>query len=281
MKHNSFPRGHKINLGRKHTEETKKKMSEKSLGRKHDESAINKMKKAAKERIEKNGYMVSPEAILKMSRTLTGRNLTEEHKANIGNALKGENAPSWKGGITPQKVRIRKSREYRMWRKSVFERDNWTCVFCNERGGNLEADHIKPFAFYPELRFEIENGRTLCVPCHKKTPTHSSKKSQVAQVIMQANKRNRKALTANKPKFHVELERAIEECKAKIFEACGIMPDRLALPFNLYFKLVYSLDVPFKSIDLWPVEYCGLAVELHWVNSNEFRIFKAENVIDG
>lgn len=86
------------------------------------------------------------------------------------------------------------------------------------------------------------------------------------------------ALTANKPKFHVELEKAVEHCKVKIYAETGIMPDTIALPFNLYFKLIYSLDLPFKAIDFWPKEYCGLAVELQWVNSNEFRIFKTDNV---
>lgn len=36
----------------------------------------------------------------------------------------------------------------------------------------LHADNIKPFALYPELRFEVTNGRTLCIPCHKKTGTY-------------------------------------------------------------------------------------------------------------
>lgn len=55
------------------------------------------------------------------------------------------------------------------WRKSVFERDNYTCQVCNVRGTYLEADHIKPWAYFPELRFELSNGRTLCRPCHDKT----------------------------------------------------------------------------------------------------------------
>lgn len=85
--------------------------------------------------------------------------------------LSGEKHPQWKGGITPINHLIRKSLEYKLWREAVFKRDNYTCVFCGQKGGNLEADHIKPFADYPELRFAIDNGRTLCKKCHHKTET--------------------------------------------------------------------------------------------------------------
>lgn len=75
-------------------------------------------------------------------------------------------------GLTPANEKVRKSAAYKAWRTLVFERDNYTCIMCSIRGGNLHADHIKPFAFYPELRLEPSNGRTLCVECHKKTPTY-------------------------------------------------------------------------------------------------------------
>jgi 5-methylcytosine-specific restriction endonuclease McrA len=78
---------------------------------------------------------------------------------------------SWKGGVTPINEKIRKSIEYKLWREAVFKRDNWICVWCKQRGGKLNADHIKPFALFPELRFAIDNGRTLCKPCHLKTDT--------------------------------------------------------------------------------------------------------------
>ena len=76
-----------------------------------------------------------------------------------------------KGGITPINMKIRSSREYKLWRKAVFERDNYTCRFCGGVGVKLNADHIKPFALFPELRFAIDNGRTLCEDCHRKTDT--------------------------------------------------------------------------------------------------------------
>ena len=57
----------------------------------------------------------------------------------------------------------------------MFERDKFTCVWCGQIGGSLNADHIKPFFDYPELRLDISNGRTLCVPCHRLTDTFMSK----------------------------------------------------------------------------------------------------------
>ena len=65
---------------------------------------------------------------------------------------------------------IRRSSEYQKWRKAVFKRDNYICQECLKKGNYLEAHHIKPFANYPDLRFEIENGLTLCKDCHKKIP---------------------------------------------------------------------------------------------------------------
>ena len=98
--------------------------------------------------------------------------VTEKMRRNIGNGLRGEKNYNWQGGITPIHSKIRNSLEMKLWRKAVFQRDNWTCVWCgNDKGGNLEADHIKPFAHYPELRFAIDNGRTLCKGCHRKTDT--------------------------------------------------------------------------------------------------------------
>jgi len=83
----------------------------------------------------------------------------------------GEHSHFWKGGITKETRLLRASLENRLWRDSVFERDNYTCVWCGQTGGRLEADHIERWCERPDLRFAIDNGRTLCKCCHKKRHT--------------------------------------------------------------------------------------------------------------
>jgi 5-methylcytosine-specific restriction endonuclease McrA len=104
--------------------------------------------------------------------------------------ITGENNPNWKGGKTKLSSKIRNSAEYSFWRMSVFRRDNWTCQTCgakNKKGEKyiFDADHIYPFskilddfniasieeAVSCEKLWDIENGRTLCRECHKKTET--------------------------------------------------------------------------------------------------------------
>lgn len=86
--------------------------------------------------------------------------------------VSGKANPNWKGGITPANRALRNSREYAAWRRSVFTRDKYTCQGCGQVGGKLHADHIEPFAVAVSRRFDVDNGRTLCVPCHMKTPSY-------------------------------------------------------------------------------------------------------------
>lgn len=83
---------------------------------------------------------------------------------------KGELSHRWKGGTTTPTQLIRSSADYRRWRKAVLERDNHTCQMCGSKE-RIQTDHIKPFCNYPELRFEVSNGRALCEPCHRSLPT--------------------------------------------------------------------------------------------------------------
>lgn len=81
---------------------------------------------------------------------------------------KGPKNHMWKGGVTPINKIIRRSIEFKNWRGQVFKRDNWTCQLCGKMGVELHPNHIKKFADYPELRFELANGITLCSNCHFK-----------------------------------------------------------------------------------------------------------------
>lgn len=92
---------------------------------------------------------------------------------------KGDKHWNWKGGIATSRIN-----DFRLknWRKSVFERDDFTCQDCGVRGGELNAHHIKSWAEYPELRFCIDNGQTLCRKCHYKTASYGNKKIKKALV---------------------------------------------------------------------------------------------------
>ena len=170
-------------------------------GKKHTSETIEKMKKTRKGTYtgDKNHMwkkQVSIETKRKISLAGKGRKFSKEHKIKIGKSnkgkrlgmfatietrrvlseqRKGEKSHLWKGGLTSINNIARNSLEYKLWREAVFERDNYTWIWCGDsKGGNLNADHIKPFAHYPELRFAIDNGRTLCIPCHRTTDTYGN-----------------------------------------------------------------------------------------------------------
>lgn len=88
--------------------------------------------------------------------------------ANRRNVRRGPANHRWKGGITPINSQLRNTPEYRAWRRAVFKRDGFACIICHSSNHDLEADHIKPFSVFPDLRLDVSNGRTLCEPCHKK-----------------------------------------------------------------------------------------------------------------
>ena len=150
------------------TEEHKKKIGDFWRGKKQSREFVEKRMKNlrgekhwayGKKRPEVKSWLHTKEIGQKISKAQEGKIKLKIRKKNNGN---------WRGGVTSINEQIRKSVEYKKWRKNVFERDNYTCQQCNQVGGKLNADHIKPFSLFPELRFEINNGRTLCIQCHRK-----------------------------------------------------------------------------------------------------------------
>ncbi len=159
--------------GYRHSTETKRKIGLALRGNKS--GRFNKGRRGQK--AWNKGKKMSLEHRKKLSEARKGKSPWNKGKPYL--RLRGENSHFWKGGVTPLNKKIRNSLEYKLWRTAVFERDNYTCIWCGvegRKGAYLQADHIKPFAYYPELRFAIDNGRTLCISCHETTPTYKSKK---------------------------------------------------------------------------------------------------------
>lgn len=71
-------------------------------------------------------------------------------------------------GSTQEWKRVRGSVAFKDWRRAVFERDDYTCLSCRQKGGRLHPHHVYSFTRYPGLRFDVDNGATLCEACHKK-----------------------------------------------------------------------------------------------------------------
>jgi len=143
------------------------------------------------------GKKQKEESKLKMIKTKTDRNsfnkggykLSSQTRMKMSKRMMGSGSPNWRGGVTKLQKIIRWCFKSRQWRSDVFTRDDFTCQLCFKRGGDLHADHIKPFALILEENkiftlqqsynceelWNINNGRTLCEICHKKTDTWGSK----------------------------------------------------------------------------------------------------------
>ena len=88
------------------------------------------------------------------------------------NSKRGTNHWNWKGGVSKGYKTKYNSLEYRNWRRDIFVRDEFTCQECGIKHIYITAHHIKSFAYYPKLRFDVNNGITLCEECHKKTDNY-------------------------------------------------------------------------------------------------------------
>lgn len=151
-------------LGKKIPDEARRKMS-----------ASGKLKKLTAEHKRKIGLAGigrrHPESQLAKAR---GRKASLETRRKQSDAQRGAKGSNWKGGVSVENALLRASTEYRIWREAVMSRDAFTCQKCGDkahkgRGSrvDLHAHHIKPFADFPDLRFVVSNGLTVCRDCHE------------------------------------------------------------------------------------------------------------------
>lgn|SRR3990167_7223164 len=141
--------------GRIFTEEWKKKLSNARIGKRLSEETKKRMSESAK-------IANTPEVRKKKSESNKGKKCPWVKLPHFS----GEKSANWKGGITPLNRLIRTSLKMKQWREAVYKRDDYRCMDCGERGRKLNADHILQFSKFPRLRFVLENGQTLCEPCH-------------------------------------------------------------------------------------------------------------------
>ncbi len=167
--------------GKPHTPEWNAKISASNMGKHMSPESREKMRKA------KLGGTLSPEHRKKIGLAGKGKTKSNACKEKLRSQRKGDKNPAWKGGITPLQKSIRTHPKYLEWVLAVFTRDKFTCQDCGNVGRKLEAHHIKHFAQIIEENhiltvdmalaceelWDIFNGITLCIKCHKQR--HSRK----------------------------------------------------------------------------------------------------------
>ena len=158
----------KAHLGKVTSNATKKKLRQAGLGKKHTEASLKKMRECKLGNHYKLGYKCSEKTRIKMAEV-----------------RKGSKSHLWKGGIYPENEAARRNIEVRLWRESVFARDNWTCQKCSNRGGRLNAHHIRNFAECPEIRTSIGNGITFCKDCHEEFHKIYTKRNNTKEQLIE------------------------------------------------------------------------------------------------
>ena len=80
----------------------------------------------------------------------------------------GNNHPMWRDDLTDEEREQRRDmHQQKLWRLKVYARDKHTCQKCGDaKGGNLNAHHIIPHSADKSSAWDVDNGITMCKPCH-------------------------------------------------------------------------------------------------------------------
>lgn len=107
--------------------------------------------------------------------------LVEESRKTNGHRLKQLGRPAWNKGRRTSTTPTREGADYKNWRLAVYKRDNFKCrISSRDCLGRIEAHHILPWHKYENLRFEVNNGITLC---HFHHPRSRKKETDLAPTL--------------------------------------------------------------------------------------------------
>jgi len=149
------------------SKEKRKQRSERMKGDKNPMRNLESLEKMREKQIGNKyalGHKLSEQSKKKISEILKRKYKSGELISPFARmpAKYGKEAPNWRGG----KTEPRKNLKYKKWHKAVLENDNFVCQLCKKKGGKLHAHHLKRWVKFPELKFDIHNGITLCKECH-------------------------------------------------------------------------------------------------------------------
>jgi hypothetical protein len=104
------------------------------------------------------------------------------------------NKTSFKKGIIPhnkgngngnENDLFRHREDYKLWRKAIFTRDNFTCQKYGTKGGIIRAHHINNFSDFPELRLNLDNGITLSDVAHREFHKIYGKRNNTMEQLLE------------------------------------------------------------------------------------------------
>jgi hypothetical protein len=148
-----------------HSQEHKDKISRSRMGHEVSHETRLKMSARKKEKFLKFGFINTPETRTKVSATLTGRQ-NPQHSA----FMKGKRYAYIDDRTTLSERKERNSPACKNWRTSVYRRDGFKCRIADGHcSGKIEAHHILGWRDYPELRYQSNNGITLCLHHHPRS----------------------------------------------------------------------------------------------------------------